>query len=316
MRQKVSKSEIPNYIDFKVAENFGEAQALMPHCHHYSWFAKPYTNSYALLSDASGVDTAVVFVHGFLGDPHDTFYGFQDMIESRSSADAHWLKRDLFFFTYKSTRNNIETSAGELLSFLDKIFPTPPDELLSLSPLQLMPKSLSSLNSPPRTYGRLVLVGHSEGGLVIRKAAILKRVLTGSNPISKAKLALFAPAISGVNPSRFWGMLLELRPINWFALPFLKGSLAYRDMSTPLYYNDVMNKTVKARETHPGHTALWAQMRFGADEDVVTPVEWPDDDKEEPEEPGKDHLSICKPKGSYDRPLTFVSRAWEEKQDA
>ena len=209
----------------------------MSHSRHYSWFASPFVNSFALLSDDSGVEGAVVFVHGFLGDPHDTFYAFQDMVMSHLTAATFWNKRDLFFFTYPSFRNGIETSARSLLDFLTLIFPKAPNSLTSMTRSGSVPASLQFLDLPARTYSGLVMVGHSEGGMVIRKAAVIAE--TRSNPISKAKVVLFAPAISGVNPAGFKGMLLQLSPANWVALPFLGKSRAYRDMNSPEFRNDV-----------------------------------------------------------------------------
>lgn len=278
----------------------------MGYTHHYSWFGAPYVNSFALLSDDPEVDGAVVFVHGFLGDPHETWYAFQDMISSHATAQTYWSKRDLFFFTYRSFRNGIETSARSLLSFLTLIFPSPPDDLLSISASVSVPASLGSLNSPARTYSRLVMVGHSEGGLVIRKAVVIAE--TAPHPISKARVVLFAPAISGVNPAGFKGMLMQLRPTNWIALPFLSDSRAYRDMNSAEFRDDVRNDTLHARGVHKEHTALWAKLVFGSKEDVVTPVKWPDDNQA-PEELGQNHLSICKPKSKYDPPITFIAQS-------
>jgi pimeloyl-ACP methyl ester carboxylesterase len=276
----------------------------LAHSCYYSWFGAPYVNSFALLSDDPKVDGAVVFVHGFWGDPHETWYAFQDMVTSHSTAQKYWSKRDLFFFTYRSFRNGIETSARSLLSFLSLIFPSPPADILSIVGNVRAPQSLASLNSPARAYSRLVVVGHSEGGLVIRKAVVIAE--KESNPISKAKLVLFAPAISGVNPAGFKGMLTQLSPASWIALPFLGGSRAYRDMASVEFRNDVIDDTLRAREAHPEHTALWAKMIFGSDEDVVEPVKWSGDNLV-PEAEGQNHLSICKPKSKYDPPITFIT---------
>ncbi len=273
---------------------------------YYSWFRAPFVNSYALLSTDPDVDGAVVFVHGFLGDPHETWYGFQELVISHSTAQTYWSKQDLFFFTYKSFRDAIEISARGLMSFLDQIFPSPPDNILSILRNVRAPQSLMPLNSPARTYRRLVLVGHSEGGLVIRKAVAIAE--KEPNPISKAKLVLFAPAISGVKPAGFKGMLMQLSPVNWIALPFLSQSLAYRDMDSAEFRKDVTDDTLQARGINQGHTALWAKVIFGSKEDVVVPVKW-HGDNQVPAEVGQDHLSICKPKKKYDHPITFITES-------
>jgi pimeloyl-ACP methyl ester carboxylesterase len=271
---------------------------------YYSWIGTPYVNSFALLSDHPEVDGAVVFVHGFLGDPHETWYAFQEMVTSHSTAQTYWSKRDLFFFTYRSFRNGIETSARSLMDFLNLIFPSPPANILSILGDVPAPKSLVSLNSQARAYKQLVMVGHSEGGLVIRKAVVMGE--KEPNPVSMARLVLFAPAISGVNPSGFKGMLMQLSPVNWIALPFLEDSRAYRDMKSSNFRKDVIGDTLQARDIHQEHGALWAKVLFGSKEDVVEPVKWPGDNQV-PEEVGQNHLSICKPKSKYDRPIVVIT---------
>lgn len=186
------------------------------------------------------------------------------------------------------------------------IFPSPPADILSILSYVHVPHSLASLNSPTRAYGRLVVVGHSEGGLVIRKAVVIAE--TKGNPISKAKLVLFAPAISGVKPAGFKGMLMQLSPANWIALPFLSKSRAYRDMDSVEFRTDVFNDTLQARGIHKEHTALWAKVIFGSKEDVVEPVKW-SGDNQVPEELGQNHISICKPKKKYDPPITFITES-------
>jgi hypothetical protein len=149
-----------------------------------------------------------------------------------------------------------------------------------------------------------VLVGHSEGGMVIRKAVVIAE--KEPSPISKGKVVLFAPAISGVNPAGFKGMLMQLSPANWIALPFLGRSRAYRDMTSPDFRADVKNDTIEGRTGHPDHMALWAKIIFGSDEDVVTPVKWPGDDQVA-EQKNQNHLTICKPKAKYDPPIRFIT---------
>ena len=272
---------------------------------YYSWFKTPNIDSFALLSDDPDVAGAIVFVHGFLGDPHETWYAFQDLVISHPTAATYWNKRDLFFFTYKSFDDVIETSARSLLRFLNLIFPSPPANILSILDDVHAPKRLASLDSPARAYRQLVLVGHSEGGLVIRKAVVIGE--KEANPISKAKLVLFAPAISGVNPAGFYGMLMA-SPANWIALVSLGRSFAYRDMNSSRFLTDVTNDTLDARNIHPEHTALWAKVIFGSKEDVVEPVKWPGDNQVA-EEVGKNHLSVCKPKRGYDRPITHITES-------
>jgi hypothetical protein len=275
----------------------------LKHTRFFTCFEGKYDDSFALFSSDHEVDGAIVFVHGFKGDPHETFYAFQNMTISHSTTETFWRKHDLFFFAYRSVRDGIRTSADNLMGFLAEVFPSPPARILSILGRSNVPKSLASLDSPRRAYTRLVLVGHSEGGLVIRKAVVLAE--KQSNPVSRARVVLFAPAISGVSPAGLKGMLLKSGPGDWIVLPYLANSRAYRDMTSANYFNDVRDRTLEAREIHKAHSALWAKVVFGSEEDVVVPVVWPED--QEDQVTGHDHVSICKPTSKYDRPITFVA---------
>ena len=102
--------------------------------------------------------------------------------------------------------------------------------------------------------------------------------------------------------------MLMLSPANWIALPFLGNSRAYRDMNSSAFRDDLIRDTVQARNIQPGHSALWAKVIFGSEEDVVEPVKWPDDNQV-PQEVGQNHLSICKPKSKYDRPIALITES-------
>jgi hypothetical protein len=114
---------------------------------HYNWFSSPFVNSFALLTENPKVDGAVVFVHGFLGDPHETFYAFQDMVNSHATAATYWTTKDLFFFTYRSFHNAIETSARSLLDFIAFISAVPPKEILKVPDSVPLPLGLTFLKS-------------------------------------------------------------------------------------------------------------------------------------------------------------------------
>jgi hypothetical protein len=138
--------------------------------HHETWLTELQKGSYALVSDGLEVDTAVIFVHDFLGDAQGTWLNFQEMICSQGNEHPLWAKCDVFFFSYRSFRDDITESAGALLKFMRAIFPKPPSWVFEI-PEQLKGfSSLLDLTKDIPTYRHLVLVGHSEGGIVIRRA--------------------------------------------------------------------------------------------------------------------------------------------------
>src|SRR5467141_1852685 len=127
--------------------------------------------SYALISDAVDVDTAVIFVHGFLGTPEGTWLNFPDAICSQRDPNyLRWSKCDVFFFSYRSFRDDITESAQALLKFIRAVFPQPSDSIFKIPQRVAGVRALLDVTKGKPTYKELVLVGHSEGGIVIRRA--------------------------------------------------------------------------------------------------------------------------------------------------
>src|SRR5574340_57384 len=127
--------------------------------------------SYALVSDSTSVDTAVVYVHGFLGNAQSTWEQLQYCVDR--IPDEPFRDVDLFFYDYPAEDNVVEVSAANLCAFLDQIFPLPPPELLCVHfsdfdwRLQDDAEIITLREHHP--YSRLVLVGHSLGAVVIRR---------------------------------------------------------------------------------------------------------------------------------------------------
>src|SRR6266478_9185897 len=138
--------------------------------HHETWLTAIRKGAYALLSDGAEVDTAVIFVHGVLGDAQGTWLNFQEFICKVDRGDGPWAKCDVFFFAYPSFRQDITESATQFLKFIGVIFPEPPEAIFRVSKhIPGIPDISLKLTKKP-TYKKLVVVGHSEGGIVIRRA--------------------------------------------------------------------------------------------------------------------------------------------------
>lgn len=263
----------------------------------------------ALLSDSEDVDTAVVFVHGFLGDAQGTWLNFQEDILAPSLRGEPWRNSDVFFFTYPSFRQDITESAEELLGFLAYIFPNPPKEIFAIEKYrQYLPPELIQLSSAIPTYKRLVLVGHSEGGVVIRRAVDLawgwKR-----DELMESKLALFAPAHKGVKLSGWIGACLAIGRVDAVVMPILRFSPAFSEMKDKDLLNEIKEHTetylseaaAKGRPT----SAFKAHVVFGEHEDVVVKGYYATDCYH-PAEKGRDHRTVCKPERGYRAPIEFV----------
>lgn len=288
--------------------------------HEYFELPNVAAGSIALLSQAE-VDTAVIFVHGFWGDPLGTWANFHDLIvEGRYD---WWQRCDVFFYRYASFEHQVAINEIKFRSFVDRIFPK-----VDLNELLDLQSSLDARRSA-RRYRDLVLVGHSEGGLIIRKS-VLRSVmeyehahsmtasgggegLGQANPaapltepprLAKAKLRLFAPAIFGYRPAGILGIVANLPLLGRCIDSVLRYSPAYEDMQmTELL--ELRTRVEAAARKYPEFTALRAAVLWGENEHLLKAGSF-DCDSTYPSATGKDHRTVCKPDDGYTLPLEFV----------
>lgn len=81
-----------------------------------------YGKSYALLSKAKGVDTAVIFVHGFGGKPTSTWRNFHGLVDEYSVDYPWWATSDMFFYAYESLQTPIRRNAELLGEFTESVW--------------------------------------------------------------------------------------------------------------------------------------------------------------------------------------------------
>jgi hypothetical protein len=266
--------------------------------------------SYALLTGAASARGVAIFVHGFSGCPEKTWVQFQTLIDSVTTTMPWWGDYDAFFYGYNS-RNQIGPNAASLLEFICNVYPSPRWKELG-----------ADSGLAPRKYAQLILVGHSEGGVLIR-ASILRRAqalgASGSVPdkqavgididkdkILRANVRLFAPAFWGLLMSGYKGLLLRTPILSDLVEPLLHTSAAYKQLSaaSPIL-SELRNRTITLAERYPDLRAFRARNLFGKRETVVSSEALATDPPAEYEE-GHNHVSICKPTRRYLRPLTFV----------
>lgn len=281
--------------------------------HHFNWIDTidpRQSGAYAWLSDDPSVKTAVVFVHGFLGDAEGTWLNFQGMVDTHASGITDWSASDLFFFPYASFRQNIDSNAWDLVRFLRSIYPNPSRELFEFDrSLPLLPELLLDLDLKPRTYERLILVGHSQGALIIRRALILifKNPKPKIKPIQReqllaASVALFAPAIFGFSPSGWVGSVLRIGAVESLAGLVLDRSPSFTEMKEKTVPNEIEKQTELLLRPF---ACFSARTVFGKKDKFVTSMEYAFDTPTPPE-PNENHTSICKPRVKYLRPFEFV----------
>ena len=248
--------------------------------------------SSALISDSPAPRRAVVFVHGFGGDPCTTWGDFPLLIKTNES----WRTTDVFFYGYAhaSRASSIDNNSHDFLKFLKQIYP-------------VCPLKDDRVGERIRNYEELVLVGHSEGAVVIREAMILEleRNSLAVTPIAKARVSLFAPAVFGSSIVSWMGAFATLgffRTLKHFLTAL---SPAATEMDSRAFTEGLHRLIMYHAEKTPDATALQAHILFGRDEQIVVRMWLPIDCYHDPE-PNKDHFSVCKPDFRYTRPIAFV----------
>ena len=289
---------------------------------HFWREVKDGSGSFVRLSENPDTDTAVVFVHGFIGDPIGTWGEFHRLVDDVKYAN-NFDTADLFFYQYPSTRLTVPVAAEKFVAFLGRVFPAPPASLLALHPDTA--KLLGKLRVPecPRpqlgTYKKLVLVGHSLGGVLIRQmvwdALEGKYDKTLSPPapatLKRASIVLFAPAQGGFR--------LETELKQAFAVMGLSLVRVWWAAKRAPVYNDLIRAAPILREIQDGTKALEAgafasanclraHTVWGEKEVVVYQVDYKGlDTRVSPYPAGIDHVTVCKPTPGFDVPLTKVA---------
>lgn len=162
-------------------------------------------------------------------------------------------------------------------------------------------------------YKRIILVGHSQGGVVIRNAVLKRFKSTWSRSrkpksrkqLMNARLYLFAPAIAGFRPAGFLGILVKLPGVGQIVQAFLNNWAGYQDLAPDSeLLKALKSETERAARKNPS-SALRADILWGYKDRVVHPTKYENDAEEFVE---KDHVSVCKPIDEFLLPLEFVAR--------
>lgn len=293
------------------------------------------------------MDTAVLFVHGFqlfeglksrsrrpdqpARDPlrvqnaaASTWIDFQNLTEELKADFPWWETCDLYFWSYASARDRIPFSAQDLRGLIQKIYPRPVPGLLMVGagdPISVVGLQLSAIDAGfERAYSKLLLVAHSEGAIVLRRAifdlhndqrkmaAAVGQSSTASSghAVLKAEVRLFSPALMGASLSGLLGFFYNFFLTRAVLAPLLASLPGFQDLQpTNPELGRLQSHTEKAADAEPTLRALCARVLYGRREWFVHPGTY-ECDVSEPAEPGESHTSICKPRRDYTRPLKFV----------
>jgi pimeloyl-ACP methyl ester carboxylesterase len=272
-----------------------------------------YNKSFALLSDAAEdeVNRAVIFIHGFNGSARGTWTDFLSLVDDPSAASGWWERADLFFFDYQwdSIFRQLTNNTLTIYKFVNDVFPKP--EAIGRA---------HSFRSDAFEYDNLTLVGHSEGGLLLRRVIVraaqldtaidafmeksLYEKATRPDPegMLKADMRLFAPALGGDMQSGIVGILSSL-PVVSHAL---SASAARKgmDQGSP--------SVIEARKRSDNYAkylrfpCFEAHITWAEKDSIINSEKYDRDHECVNFPPGSSHTSVCKPTLTYPEPIGFV----------
>jgi hypothetical protein len=260
------------------------------------------------MSDAQGVDTAVIFVHGLGGKPTSTWINFQGLVDEYSPEYTWWTTSDMFFYAYESLDTPIRRNAKLFGGFVECV-------------CRGAWEKADSSNGKVK-YKDVILAGHSEGGVIVRRLILdryeaIKRAVEAKSPGADANalkaamkpaldsdfvlasyLRLFAPACRGTNFSRWVGFLTSF---SHFVSAITATSLVRNELlpNSPVL-NSIRTGTEQAHVEFCELRSLFTRPIFGVPDQIVYSESY------QGEEPfwdeGYDHFGVCKPNYVHKRP--------------
>lgn len=252
------------------------------------------------VSHAETVTRLVVFVHGFMGKAIGTWREFPAAGINR----RWWQEADLLFVSYESTRDNITAVAHRLRNQLPKFYPIPSEEAMSVC-------GYEARQHNRRPYSELILLGHSLGGLIVRRALCDAAADWSENETSDrpalldAKVRLFSPASAGFRAA---GMLGLLKATNvWVAVEmFVRRAPAYTDLQQNSPTLEVTRRRTEEYAQKPGFESLRAHIVWANPDNVVLAERY-DTDHVDNAWDDTSHSSVCKPApGTFEAPWDFA----------
>jgi len=265
----------------------------------------PHPEGWVAYFSHERAERLVVFVHGFRGQAVSTWYQFPE------SGDRNdwWRASDFLFVGYDSARDTIVGVATRVSKHLSRFYPHVPTDLLEVGGVRVRPAGTEP-------YRELLLVGHSLGGVVLRRALCdlaqswIEHRETDPEALRPAlldaTLRLFSPASAGFRSAGWLGLLQA--SAFWSALNmYLRRSSAYTDLQprSDLLAN-TRQRTERLVSDHRQELAALRASILWANPDDVVLAERYDTDHVDDSVDGTSHITVCKPSNAYEMPWPFV----------
>jgi len=248
----------------------------------------------------------VIFVHGFGGSAAGTWPDFHTLLTQTSN---HPIKFDAIFYQYDGKFTQANNSAASFRNFLDHFLANPFAVLKPLLP--------SGSNRTHCTYKRILLVAHSLGAVVVRRALLDIATYSAASPrpwLMDTRLVLFAPAHKGAFAASIAQAILSSS--RWFLGQLLGRAALY---NTPLL-SDLLPSSAVLRSLEDETKEVVESKKASCPYAIAYQVIWAEHEKvvqndkfvaDPPAtlELGRDHMTVCKPKTSSDPVFQHVLHA-------
>lgn len=289
--------------------------------------------SYAMLSTEHDVDTAVCFFHGFNGSARTTWLNFQGLADDLQDANGWWQRADLFFYGYDSVFDHIGYNSSNFLKFICSLYPKSGQEVFLFErdiikgTTYVGRKRVDIPEDLLRNYRSLVLVGHSEGGLILRdtildlikkfdkelnitkqltEEAVRQHMNKPAFAALDSSMRLFAPALMGASPSSYASIPFNVPQLGRVVRLLFGLSAAYNEMDPGSeLLGSIGDQTTHFADKYNYIKSLRAQVIWARNDMIVSIGGYTYDDKVDVLQ-NQDHSSICKPTHQYLIPMHFV----------
>jgi len=256
---------------------------------------------------------AVVFVHGFGGTALGTWSEFPKIL----NLDPRFAATDLIFYGYDGKSIRANNSAKLLGRFLNGLISKPANVVNNSLGFRERPSDFS--------YDLVVIVGHSLGAVVSRRA-LIDAHRNQESWILRTRLVLFAPAHCGADiiqlVTRAWmavpncmSFLLLKSPVGWALKLFLRVlpeiiKLRYRvlkDLEPDCQsLRKLLADSISALQQNNADYLVASPVFHSDRDDIVEPIDFASDPPYRLIE-GKTHTQICKPRSTYPQPIDAVA---------
>ena len=238
---------------------------------------------------------AVLFIHGFSGDAIKTWSDFHELLPVCPNGQC----RDLFFYGYDGLRADMTASAALFRTFLDRLFS---------NTAQFVNENLpdAAKRAPDFEYDELVIAAHSLGAVITRRA-LLDATRLKAPWTTNTKLVLFAPAHKGASVAT---LALEVASSFTFLRLFGVGARFVSPLIDQLKpespdLKKLLEETERARQGGANSHLVARKVVIAEYEKIVRNETFADDPPPDTI-PETDHLSVCKPRSGFRRPLDFL----------